>query len=446
MAVDEVMTPEEASGPFVNPWPALLSGLGVMALDVLLSPVLSGPLFFVRILLVVGGALAAGVAVAIRPRSAAVLGTAALTALLASVAVLPKVGARDEAYFQWDSAVTLFRVAAAVAAVAAILVVSPRPVRRAVVSFLIVFHFGGILTAVTSTSPQPWLSGQIWTYVYRPYLYFMYLNNAYHFYSPEPGPASLLWFRVEYQKDQDGNKHWRWIKVPDLDENGNAVPWRPKVEYTRRLSLAESTNQQVTNVPELVLNQFVYRRNARKDDIPFHPEIPIVAQFRPPNTFSQHWIAAYARHVAHFYPHPDGHPDLGAEGVKVYRVLHRLPNADDCARETDFYDETTYWPYYQGEFDKEGNLKLFPQIDRNGEPQRGPDGQPILDTDPLLYWLIPIARFPKRARAIDQFPFRVSVENSGSTVINTPRTRQSEEDFEVRNYLKIHAGDEEGGK
>src|SRR5262249_51727018 len=31
-------------------------------------------------------------------------------------------------------------------------------------------------------SPSPWLSTQIWTRIYRPYLEFLYLNNAYHFY------------------------------------------------------------------------------------------------------------------------------------------------------------------------------------------------------------------------------------------------------------------------
>ena len=26
----------------------------------------------------------------------------------------------------------------------------------------------------------------------------MYLNNAYHFYSPDPGPATYVWFRIFY--------------------------------------------------------------------------------------------------------------------------------------------------------------------------------------------------------------------------------------------------------
>ncbi len=37
---------------------------------------------------------------------------------------------------------------------------------------------------------------------YNPYLHFLYMRNAYHFYSPHPGPASVLVFYM-----QDGNRH-----------------------------------------------------------------------------------------------------------------------------------------------------------------------------------------------------------------------------------------------
>src|SRR5438128_1842535 len=123
----------------------------------------------------------------------------------------------------WDSAALLFRIATVLAAVGAVVVLLPSVGRRIVISLVILFHFGGIITAVTSVNPSPWVITQLWTSVYRPYLYFMWLNNAYHFYSPEPGPANLMWFCIEYEPDPDGTKNFRWVLVPDLDGDGHPV-------------------------------------------------------------------------------------------------------------------------------------------------------------------------------------------------------------------------------
>src|SRR5262249_52776626 len=107
-----------------------------------------------------------------RPR-ALVLAIAALAAGLASRAVPAA----------WDSAQLLLRVSAGVAAVAALLTLLPRTLARAGISLVLVFHLVGIVTAVTSVpppgGPAPWLVTQLWTRCYRPYLQFLYLNNAY---------------------------------------------------------------------------------------------------------------------------------------------------------------------------------------------------------------------------------------------------------------------------
>ncbi len=57
---------------------------------------------------------------------------------------------------------------------------------------LIVLHFLGIGTAVSIAVRRPLGSfSRRGPRIYQPYLEFMYLNNAYHFYSPEPGPGQL---------------------------------------------------------------------------------------------------------------------------------------------------------------------------------------------------------------------------------------------------------------
>src|SRR5262249_23259276 len=125
----------------------------------------------------------------------------------------------------------------AVAMVGVVIVLLPSMGRRLVASLLVLFHFGGILTAVTAVQPHgnapgPWLPMTVWNLVYRPYLQFVYLNNAYHFYSPEPGPPTLVWFCVEFE----GKAKPEWVKLITREECAT------RLKYQRMLALTESIN------------------------------------------------------------------------------------------------------------------------------------------------------------------------------------------------------------
>jgi hypothetical protein len=297
--------------------------------------------------LAVGGLIAGGFAVARRPKGPLTLLLAALTALLAALGVNPA----------WDSVRLVPLVMAAVAVAAAGVVALPRPAQYAVVSGLAVFHFAGVLSAITSPPPQSWLSHWAWVTLFRPHLVFCYTNNAYQFYSPEPGPASLLWFCVERA---DGEKVW--YKLPHKPES-RLDPMA--VQFYRRLSITESANQNEGTGPS---NQVANRRMLRTD-IPIlnANELPLSAQYRQPQELTRRWIASFARHVADQYG-GKGH----VRGVKVYRVTHQMLTAQQFAEGNDPFDPATYYPYYLGEYDAEGNL-----VDPN---------------DPMLFWLVPILK------------------------------------------------------
>ena len=76
----------------------------------------------------------------------------------------------------------------------------------------------------------------------------MYLNNAYHFYSPDPGPATYVWFRIFYvtnEIDPESNQPklaGHWVKVPDVKDDGTHG-YRVSLEYQRHLSLTENVIQ-----------------------------------------------------------------------------------------------------------------------------------------------------------------------------------------------------------
>src|SRR5262249_19730400 len=215
----------------------------------------------------------------------------------------------------------------------------PRLLRRLTLTLLVLLHFFGILCSVGSPAPrgggESWLINQLWIGLYRPYLQFMYLTNAYHFYSPEPGPPVLLWFRIEYE----GGKS-RWVEVPSLKEA------RSKLAFQRGLALTESTNQFSMRSPDPPFD-FNWRLNAlyQAGENFKNGRIPVVddasyppsAQFQEPTAWAKQFLRSYARHVCKLYPYKEKekpyteYPDLRPTKVKVYRVVHTIPRPDQIA-------------------------------------------------------------------------------------------------------------------
>lgn len=271
---------------------------------------------------------------------------------------------------EWDSLRMLVGVAMGVAYAGIVLVVLPRLLRRLVLVSLVCLHFGGILAVVASIPPPtaptpPWWTNRIWVKFYRYYLPFTYLNNAYHFYSPDPGPPTLLWFQVEYV-DADGKiADRRWVTLPDRTQ------YRTCLEYHRRLAMTESTNVLFVLSPKLEELLQARRYQGMVRGIHLYPEevLPVTHQYREPQPSAKMMLRSYARHVARHFVPPEG-SGLKVKGVKVYRVVHDVIEANKLQKGGDPFHGTSYWPYYQGEYDTDGKLKD--------------------DRDPFLYWLIPI--------------------------------------------------------
>lgn len=362
-------------GALARAWPLVIASVVAVGLGWAFTP--TGAVA-PRALFLFLGVLLAGIAVSRRlqaggqsfeerAESAALLAVASLVALLARVAC-------DS---EWGSAQTFLSVLFAVGLFGSALVLLPRLARRIVAVLLVFFHFGGILTAVTAIQPRdqpsPWLSVQIFNRVYRPYLTFMYLTNAYHFYSPDPGPPSLLWFRVNFKDDT-----YRWVKLPVRTESPIAL------HYQRFLALAESTNLPMPRPPFTEAEKAEYERamgvkydhdtwediyqrrqlgatGARGIDIPV--DLAPNQQYSEPQDYAKLLIASYARHVARTQDKP-------VKSVRVYRVTHRLISPGEYAEGFSPLRKTFYSPIYVGMFDTDGNLM---------DPK-----------DPLLYWYIPI--------------------------------------------------------
>lgn len=289
----------------------------------------------------------------------------------------------------WDSLRMLLWVMASVAAVGAVLAYVPPVWRFSLLVPAIVFHFGGILTATTWPETQgktAWLTNQSGSRVYLPYFRFMYLSNAYHFYSPDPGPASKFLILVEHEVYKAKKNPQTGEYEPELDpDTGEMIPvidpktkatrtvaeWveLPKrrthyrdplgLTYYRRLSLTELASYSTpgTMLPQtwekedarLRRGQNELNTSSRQVTVPgastftksldgrIHITDTDMSQYRqPPAATRRSVLPSYARHIASEYtkPRTEVNSDGGGPkeevfwykvtGMKMFRVEHRI--------------------------------------------------------------------------------------------------------------------------
>jgi hypothetical protein len=392
----------------------MLAGLVFTVLGMILTAPAVVPL---RVICLLGGTLLAGAAVARRLQTMSWeledrVESAGLLATAAFVGVLAYIGMDDS----WDSGHTFYVGVILVSLVGSFLVMLPKTGRRIAAVVLLVMHFAGILTAVTSVPPRqeqaPWVPMMVWAHFYRHYLHFAYLTNAYHFYSPDPGPPTLLWFHVEYA---DGSA--RWIKWPNKKQSPVGL------HHQRMLATAESAHNDIIGptLPDEMIPQYeerfhrdydllpgvrhdgwqgIARRRQMAESLPFvdpkddnrpaplHMVRDENVQFAEPQEISRRLIASYARHIARTSPDPEDASNAVAS-VRVYRVVHDLISPREFHEGKKVDDPTTFKPFYMGKYDPDGRILDGGKWDKKNQRWIEPP-------DPFLFWYIPIISVPKR--------------------------------------------------
>jgi hypothetical protein len=407
MRQHELAAARSPAGPLVSPWPVLLTGLGLTLLGWIWGLLADESAPGLRVLVLAAGLVGIGSALALYvPHAGAGLEarliSAGLWLLAAAAAYLARMGLGT--YF--DSLIVLLQALTIAAVIVAILTALPRRWRLLGGTVLLLLHFGAIFTAATVVPPPngmpPYLANQLWARLTRPYLQLTLLNNGYHFYAPEPGPAALLWFRLEFE---DGSS--RWVRLPDHRTCRNHH------ERRRWGALATVIGQSIQPSPERLDRLLQKRIQAGKArGIPM-ADLPLGRQYRETTRNSEHLIASYVRRVARTTEHPEG-LEKPVVAVKVYFVEYFNPPVEHFQAGRDPLDPTLYMAYYQGEYDREGKLKQ--------------------EDDPFLHWLIPIIRVPERPG--------VQPEVGPSRHEGEPSMWSSE--GKVINYVRLHAGDPDG--
>ena len=331
-----------------------------------------------------------------RPTETAVLTMFAFVAVLGAGFAMPTSATTLKFFFAILALFTGSMAAFAASSVSA---------RKLVLSCFVLLHFGAIINATMAVPPAPWIFNQTWTRLSRPYLEFMYLNNAYHFYSPDPGPSSYVLFCLNYDTGKkaigtdDPELSAVWTKLPKVDANGNHE-YRVALEYQRCLALTENilpsevTPSLIEEGPDGMIRaaDFYAGRlvNSPSKDgerlsqpivglkppklvlkAPFHPSLTTDRQYIKPDFSSRKMLGSLIRRAART-PHPEN-PTWKIHSVRVYRVVHHpVPPHLLIPGTVQPDDPTFYHPVYLGLHDANGTL-----IDPN---------------EPLLYWIIPAVR------------------------------------------------------
>jgi len=424
---DDAATATEAPEPaYARPWPLLGAGLGLAVLAWWqphiwkgAPEVVSGPVRF--LLLVAAGAVLLAALVFRFRRAGWDLPSRIETAAMVSLCGIGAIAGYFAMAPEWVSGKVLLGALFILCLAGTVLILLPSVARRVVLSLIVLFHFAGLATAITVVDPPgdtgPWLSKQLWLRVYRPYLSFLYLTNAYHFYSPNPGPPALLWFAVQYD---DGS--YVWVKLPDranspvgmhyqrmlaLPEHSfAAMPRLPVTNaelrqlHARELA-AGTPKERLTSLPAGTWEAILHRRYkashdqvlyALKDQPGKGLPIPFIrdeymnwgVQYREPNEYSKQILGSVAKRVMIDAPARDG---ARPRSVKMYRVVANLISPYELASGIDPLEKTKHWGYFLGEYDATGRL-LDPR-------------------EPFLYWYLPIVKvapdYPRDALSREPF-------------------------------------------
>ncbi|MFO0815444.1 MAG: hypothetical protein U0796_19685 [Gemmatales bacterium] len=182
----------------------------------------------------------------------------------------------------------------------------PSVVIKLVVSLFILFHLTAIICHVIAGG-GPLVMKMAASY-FRPYLKTMWLDNAYRFYAPDPGPTEVLWYKMVYE---DGSTHW--TQVPPRREDIYL-----RMPYQRHMSIALLAS--MMNEQEVI--------KPKEDPL---SAVSILVSSQPSyRTVLTAWgeihFRSYARHIARRYAtHPTTQAKLAYTECYFVQYLIRTP-------------------------------------------------------------------------------------------------------------------------
>ena len=187
------------------------------------------------------------------------------------------------------------------------------------ISALIAFHVTAVFVgpfafACNSAGPDVSPFAEAVHRCFRPYMNALYLDHGYAFFAPDPGPAHLVDYRVEFD---DGRE-------PITGRFPNLQTQRPRLLYHRHFMIAESYNNRFVP-PDLPPEPSPPPLTASSDEkalyqqarIQYARELAVYNLFRAQYTAMQRSLTEHLQHVH------------GGGRVTLTRIEHRLLSPDE---------------------------------------------------------------------------------------------------------------------
>lgn len=210
----------------------------------------------------------------------------------------------------------------------------PAPGLKLVVSLVVLVHLAALFSCVLAGG-GPFAMKQVCV-LFRPYLRFMWLDNAYRFYAPEPGPTEVLWYYLKYE---DGSG--RWYQVPRREDFTLRMPFQRYMSIALLASsLTDSQAIPLKDDPEARALALAQNRVKVKTVLDARGLI---------------YFRSYARHIARTHA---THPHTGARllAMDVYRAIYYIRSPYQIRQNMDMYDPRLVGVIYYDTFDTAGNL------------------------------------------------------------------------------------------
>ncbi len=218
------------------------------------------------------------------------------------------------------------------------------PWLRAAVSCAVVLHLVGVMVAPISTPPQfagpPSIIGNELQKVYRPYITAMYLDHAYKFFAPNPGPSHLLRYDLYFA---DGR---RSINSEDQIFPDRHRHW-PRLLYHRHFMLTEFLND--GRPPEAWGDEPLPASPAAGPTASGEVLPPLAPQ-------AEGRVETYLRGFAAYLLRRHG-----AERVELFYRIHRLPSPEEVLEGKSLDAPDTYL---------ERRVLIYPAPAKSGEASR----------------------------------------------------------------------------
>jgi hypothetical protein len=208
---------------------------------------------------------------------------------------------------------------------------------KVVISVIVFAHLSAIFVHVLAGG-GPFVLKQAASHV-RPYLNFMWLDNAYRFYAPNPGDTEVLWYKLIYQ---DGSS--RWTQIPRREDFYLRMPFQRHMSLALLASMR--TQQETVDLKtdaNSVASLLTFSRPATKQVLT--PEGEIIYR-------------SYARHIANTYPeHYLTKAKLAYMECYFCRYIIRQPY--QMRENIAMFDPRMLTIQYIGNFDPEGVMSNF---------------------------------------------------------------------------------------